>query len=161
MDITSDSKPMLKKLKGTPPKPWIANLKLDDSDRGALLSPVGWLTDSLVNAAQHLLKKQFSAIQSLQDVVVAYTMNFEIQRGEFLQILHSIDNHWVTVCSSETFQGQQCVKVYDSSYVTLPTMTKAQIAGLLCTEQSHIKVYNMDVQLQASCMHVCLGKLYS
>lgn len=76
-----DVKPQQKKPKVPPPKPWIqiANVELYDYDKQALLSPVGWLTDSLVNVAQQLLKKQFSTIQSLQDVAVSYTMNFEIQ----------------------------------------------------------------------------------
>lgn len=146
-----DVKPQQKKPKVPPPKPWIqiANVELYDYDKQALLSPVGWLTDSLVNVAQQLLKKQFSTIQSLQDVAVSYTMNFEIQNGEFIQILHSTENHWVTVSSSG--KEEQGVRVFDSLYLTIPTMMKAQIASLLSTPQSQIKVYMMDVQLQASC----------
>ncbi len=32
-------------------KPWIADLKLLDFDKRALLNPVGWLTDSIVKCS--------------------------------------------------------------------------------------------------------------
>ena len=42
------------------------------------------------------LSKQFPSIFGLQDVVLGYVMNFSVQDGEFLRILHSV-NHWVTI----------------------------------------------------------------
>ena len=38
-------------------KMWIPQLELSSSDREILLSPTAWLTDSIINAAQNLLKK--------------------------------------------------------------------------------------------------------
>lgn len=75
------------------------DLKLTAYDRNVLLHPVGWITDSIVDAAQTLLKQQFPHIQSLQNVTKGMTMSFYIQTGAFVQILHS-DGHWFTVSSS-------------------------------------------------------------
>jgi hypothetical protein len=131
-----------------------------DSDREALLSPVGWLTDSIINAAQQLLKRQFSGIQGLQDVAVSYTMNFEIQKGEFIHILHTTENHWVTVSNGDK---EECgVRVYDSLHLSIPQIVKAQIASLVCTPNSQIKVDMMDVQLQVKeIATVWLGDIFS
>lgn len=73
-------------------------------------------------------------------------MNFSIQDGEFLQILHSPIDHWVTI----TTIGLQHpnLNLFDSRYISLPTLLQAQIATLLCTEHSKIEVNIMDVQTQ-------------
>jgi hypothetical protein len=74
-----------------------------------------------------LLRKQFSGIQGLQDVAVSYTMIFEIQKGEFIQILHTTENHWVTVSNGDK---EECgVRVYDSLHLSIPQIVKPQIAG--------------------------------
>lgn len=38
-------------------KDWFPELSLTKSDRDVMLSPTAWLTDSVVNAAQTLMKK--------------------------------------------------------------------------------------------------------
>ncbi len=42
---------------------WIPNLHLTMSDKNTILHPVGWLTDTIIDAAQKLLKQQFPHIQ--------------------------------------------------------------------------------------------------
>ena len=121
------------------------DLKLTAYDRNVLLNPVGWITDSIVDAAQTLLKQQFPHIRSLQNVTKGMTMSFYIQTGAFVQILHS-DGHWFTVSSSGG--SIPTVKVFDSMYSTVPTLGKAQIACLLCTQEEMIQVEVMDVQQQ-------------
>ena len=56
---------------------WLSNLKLTEADKELLLSPIGWLNDSLINAAQQLLKSKCSQIAGFQDV----TCGFIIQCG--------------------------------------------------------------------------------
>lgn len=131
------------------PKAWITGLGLLDCDKDTLLDPVGWINDSIINAAQKLLKSQFSSMNSLQDVALGYVMSYAIQTGEFIQILHSADNHWLTI--STIGLKHSCVKVFDSLYDSIPMMVKAQIASLLCTEENKIEVSMMEVQRQ-----VCL-----
>ena len=130
------------------PKVWIANLKLTEQDKKTLLDPVGWLNDSIINAAQRLLKKQFPAVGSLQDVALGLVMNFSIQPSncDFVQILHS-NSHWVTV-SSTTKQHPSSIQVYDSLYKSISTIVKEQIASLLSTPNNEIRVNVMDVQTQ-------------
>ena len=51
------------------PKLWIANLNLFELYRNDLLDPVGCMSDSIINAAQKLLKRQFPSLNGLQDVI--------------------------------------------------------------------------------------------
>ena len=60
---------------------WIPGLHLTTYHKQVLLDPVGWITDTIINAAQQLLKQQFPQIQSLQSVALGVTMNFQIQTG--------------------------------------------------------------------------------
>ena len=125
---------------------WLADLNLHQSDKEVLLSPTPWLTDSIINAAQQLLRKQYPHLPGLQDVSLGLTMSFNVQRGEFLQILQTSQDHWLTVFTIGVQHPR--VKVFDSLYLSLPTMAKAQIASLLCTEQNIIEVHIMDIQTQ-------------
>lgn len=131
----------------TSKQPWIADLKLDVSDREILLHPVGWLTGEISNAAQKLLKNQFPDLLGLQDVCLGFIVDFEIPGGEFLQILHS-PNHWVTVttigCKTNT------IKIFDSKYRTLTFLSQTQIAALLYSPNDSIEVEIMDVQTQVA-----------
>ena len=69
-------------------KQWIPALGLSSSDRNRLLSPASWLTDSIIDAAQKLLK-EISPLPGLESVPCCLTMTFDVQPGEFVQILHS------------------------------------------------------------------------
>jgi hypothetical protein len=136
------------KRKTQPAKIWIKDMKLYKFDREVLLSPTGWITDGIVNAAQSLLKKQFPAVPGLQSVSLGLVMSFDIQEGEFIQILHTGNNHWLTISTIGMKHPQ--VKVYDSVYDYLEKITEAQIATLLCTREETIEVHMMDVQIQVS-----------
>lgn len=93
-----------------------------------------------------LLRKQFPDINSLQSVSLGQVMNFKMQNGAFLQILHSSDNHWLTIVGTG---GQYpSVRVYDSLYSSTLSMVKAQIACLLCTKENKFQVDIMDVKAQ-------------
>ena len=48
-------------------KIWLPELKLFEFDKDALLSPTGWLTDSIINAVQKILRKRFPDVSGLQD----------------------------------------------------------------------------------------------
>ncbi len=49
----------------TEPNVWLPELKLSQSDKEVLLCPTGWLTDHIMNAAQHLLQNQFPNLEGL------------------------------------------------------------------------------------------------
>ena len=128
-------------------KLWISELNLEQSDRDILLNPTSWLTDPLMDAAQTLLKKANPAMPGLQSVMLGTTMNFDIEPGEFVQILHNGHEHWLTISSVGNEHPQ--VEVYDSLYSCCPTICKAQIAALLATKQPTIELKYMDVQMQS------------
>ena len=77
---------------------------------------------------------------------VMLAMSFAVQMGEFVQILHSLNNHWLTI-SSIGLQHHS-IKVFDSLYNDIPMMVKAQIASILCTQEAKIEVNVMNVQTQ-------------
>ena len=139
-------------------KLWLPELNLAKSDQDILLNPTAWMTDSLMDAAQLLLKKVNPAMQGLQSVTRGITMNFDIEPGEFVQILHNGHGHWLTISTVGNEHPQ--VEVYDSVYSCCPTLCKAQIAALLSTKQPAIHLKYMDVQMQAGGMTVgCLQLL--
>ena len=63
-----------------------------------------------------------------------------------MQILHTGQGHWNTVSTIGTNHPE--VQIFDSMFISLPTMGRAQIAALLATEEKRIIVKFMDVQIQ-------------
>ena len=127
-------------------KKWLSDVNLLEYDKNILLDPVGWINDSIINAAQKLLRRQFPSLNGLQDVALGYVMSFEVQMGEFVQILHSLNNHWLAI--SNIGLQHHSIKVFDSLYTNIPMMVKAQIASILCTQEAKVEVDIMDVQTQ-------------
>ena len=63
-------------------------------NREEVLSPSGWLSDSVIAAAQLIILQEFSHLSGLQNPVLQQNLSFQVHRGEFVQIIH---NHWCTV----------------------------------------------------------------
>ena len=124
-------------------KQWIPELGLKQTDQKVLLHRNSWLTDNIIDAAQKLLKKVNPAVPGLQDVGCGLTMNFAVQPGEFVQILHTGQGHWNTVSTIGTSHPE--VQIFDSMFITLPIMGKAQIAALLAANERMVTVKFMDV----------------
>ena len=99
------------------PAIWLVSLDLSHKHKEILLSPTAWITDTIVNAAQLLLRQQFPQLPGLQDVSLGQTMAFNVCAGEFVQILHTSQDHWLTV--STTGVKHPTVKIYDSLFVLL------------------------------------------
>jgi len=106
-----------------------------------------WLTDNIINAAQRLLKTTHSHIGGLQDTLLGETLSFEIQHGEFVQILNVSQSHWITV--SNVGCKKRVVNIYDSipsCYV--PTRTKEQIAAILFANETTLTLEHKAIQVQ-------------
>ena len=63
-----------------------------------------------------------------------------------MQILHTGQGHWNTVSTIGTNHPE--VQVFDSMFISVPTMGKAQIAALLATKEKAVIVKFMNVQMQ-------------
>ena len=74
-------------------------------------------------------------------------MGFEVEAGEFVQIVHNGKNHWLLI--STIGVEHPTVRVYDSMYNSLGSHTQNQIAALLHTDRSSISIEMMNVQVQA------------
>ena len=117
------------------PQPWVLGLTLDDEQ---ILINGDWLTDSLINAGQQLIQQTFPHIRGLQDVSLAHTLAFNVEQGEFIQVLHNGHDHWVMV--STIGCGPAEVDIFDSLPPTLTGSLERQIAAILASEQDSIRV---------------------
>ena len=135
------------KCKKQPARDWVSSLGLYDCDKAILLNPLGLLNDSIINASQQLLKELFPFLPGLQGVELGAIMGFEVEAGEFVQIVHNGKNHWLLI--STIGVEHPTVRVYDSMYNSLGSHTQNQIAALLHTDSSSISIEMMNVQVQA------------
>ena len=111
-----------------------------------MLDSVAWVDDSIISAAQGLLKMQNPHVDSLQLPFLATTMAFEPQSQEFVQILNINGNHWVTVSNIGCDRGH--LNVYDSLHGKLPTETKKVVADLLQHTGNRLTLHYHNVQWQ-------------
>ena len=90
-----------------------------------------WLTDSLIDAAQTLLKEAYPHVASLQTVTKGEVLSFDVvHTDEFVQILNGTP--WITVSTIGCTPG--VVNVFDSlPNIDVPKRIKEQIASILCT----------------------------
>lgn len=117
-----------------------------NEDRQILLSPVGWLTTSLISAAQILLREQSGAKTGLQDPRLAQSMGFKVVSGDFVQIVHNGFGHWLIISNIGSNGGAE---IMVSLHPSINTFVKKQIAAMLKTTENEIQVNIMDIQVQA------------
>ena len=67
---------------------WIAGLKLSSDDLERLLTGME-LTDTIINAAQSILQRQFPGCSGFQDVTLGPLLSFCPVSGSAVQILHT------------------------------------------------------------------------
>ena len=96
---------------------WIKDLKLLPGDKECL-SRGKWLTDSLINAVQSLLRNQYPHIGGLQSTSLGETLSFETQRKEFAQVLNIGGYHWVTI-------SKHWISTRRSQYLRQPTKSQS------------------------------------
>ena len=114
-----------------------------------ILSPDGWLSDTIIRAAQLLILQKFPHIAGLQDPAVHNSLSFQILRGEFVQIIFVGGCHWCTVSNIGCDDG--VVNVYDSMYSSASSGTIKLIASLMFSPAEQLVVRMMDVGRQSNC----------
>ena len=141
----------------------IGYVKLSQADLDRLQQKRSWLNDSLINAGQVLLKKQYPDAVGLQDVDLSRTLCFVQGEPAFIQILNTNDSHWICVTSIGC--KPNVVKVYDSMRTgNVCTSTKECIATLLNCQSKFVFILFPEVQQQtdaASCGLFALAYAWS
>ena len=113
-----------------------------------VLSPDGWLSDTVIKAAQLLILQEFPHIAGLQDPAVHNSLSFQILRGEFVQIIFVGGCHWCTVSNIGCDDG--VVNVYDSMYSSASSGMIKLIASLLFSPAEQLIVRMMDIGRQSN-----------
>ena len=128
---------------------WIVtgNYTLTQKEREILMSPAGWLSDPIINAAQLHLKEE-SGLLGFQETTLGMTLAYDVPQGGFIQIVHDGFGHWLTISTIEATSSTE-VFVYDSMYASISTNVKQQIAAIMARPEEKITVKMMDVQIQA------------
>ena len=101
-------------------------LILTNSDKEIILSPSGWLNDSIISAAQKLMLQHFPLISELQSPTLQHAWGFDMHRGDFVQILH-VHNSVVSNIGCE----DGVVNYYDSMYPSVSSITVQLIASIV------------------------------
>lgn len=131
-------------------------LGLLQADKNILVSYSGrkaWLNARLINAGQKLLRVRFPNVGGLQDVTKQDTLSFEKEEGEFVQILHCNENHWICVSNVGCKPG--VVEVFDSMRTgSVSSDVKEAIASILLTSRPTIELVFPRVTQQAG-SHDC------
>ena len=78
--------------------------------------------------------------------LLGQTLGFKIMKEEFVQVLHSGGNHWITVATIGC--PLSSIRVYDSLNTELPFQTKEQICAMLHSYKPFIDVEHINVQDQ-------------
>ena len=120
--------------------PWLEELRLNKDDEENLISGK-WLNDTLIDAGQRLLQKQFGEkFKRLQDLCLTRTLSLDICQGEFVKILNKNNNHWFTI-STIGCKYPATVRVYDSATKYVTYRNKEEISSLLTTLNSKITLH--------------------
>ena len=111
------------------------------------------LTDESINLAQNHLYEAFPLISGLEDTAIGATQTFKVVSGNFIQILHNGNLHWV--CTSNiSFDSPTDVfdiNVYDSyNHVYIMKMTKRQMATFMFVDLPEMNTYIKSVQQQSN-----------
>ena len=107
-----------------------------------IFSPDGWLSDTVIRAAQLFIFQEFPLMASLQDPTVHKSLSFQILRGEFVQIIFVGGCHWCTVSNIGCDDG--VVSVYNCMYTTVSSATMKLIASLVFSPVEQLVVRVMD-----------------
>ena len=87
---------------------------LTQADYDIIESPTGWLDCSVIQGAHILLKQVNPLIKGFQRTTLGPVRNFDVVTSEFVQILHTGNQHWVCTSSVGCLPGR--VNLYDSLF---------------------------------------------
>ena len=84
----------------------------------------------------------------MEVVTLGHTLTYQVQRRDFVQILHVRGNHWLTVSNIGCLSDQ--VNVFDSLYAVGSVYSEAQkqIAALVFSDAKQLNLNVKSVQVQ-------------
>ena len=88
--------------------------KLNEEHYKLILSPSGWLDCDIIHEVHVCLRNINPEVEGLKRATLGPCRNFTQVNGEFIQILHTGEKHWVCVGSMGCEDGT--VNLYDSLY---------------------------------------------
>ena len=130
------------------PPPKRRRQNLDSADLN-LITKGEMLNDAVINKAQTLLHEQFPGVGGLEDTTLGPIFMFSVQKGEFVQLLHDGNIHWV--CISNIGCNENEIKYYDSlrgSRVSWYLLQ--QIASIVHEDGPQLVINPMKVQKQTN-----------
>ena len=127
---------------------WVTNplYTLTHNDQKVVMFRSGWLTDTVISAAQMIMIQYFPSMLGLQPPTLQNVFAFQVHSGEFVQIIHVSDNHRCVVSTVGCESG--VVNVYDSLYTSVSDKTIHLIASMVYSSSSKLEVRMMDVAKQ-------------
>ena len=87
---------------------------LQESDYQITLNLLGWLNCDIIHMAQVLLHEIKPSIEGFQRPTLGPARNFDVVSAEFIQRLHTGNNHWVCISPIGCVPGY--VNLYDSPF---------------------------------------------
>lgn len=147
-----------------------ASLNKTDTSRSdeidMIRDPKEMFTDVHINAAQILLAQQFPKMHGLQDTILDSKLQFAIETGDFIQILHDGALPWLTV--SNLFCDDNCVDIFDSLYTSVSIDVKMQAACIMIIQEQTMGInvinckhqkggYNCGLFSIAYATYLCFG----
>jgi len=132
-------------IKSNAPKPWLSlsHIDLTETDRDTITAG-GQLSDSHINFAQAILRRQFDKVLGLQSTLLQSRLRAPLPATGALQILHSRGNHWIVASTVGCSAGE--VMVFDSLYSSIDQATRDLILQVFGKEV-HIKLEKSPQQL--------------
>ena len=103
-----------------------------------ILEGEGWLSDRLVDAGQKLIKQRFPHVGGFQCSCLGQRLRFKVPSTQFVQVLHTGADHWVTISTLGCVSGE--VNLFDSLGRRPTKYLEKQIATLLRTSEREITV---------------------
>ena len=125
--------------------PWKGMSKqLHLNDKNIERAKNGWFTDDHMLIVSSILKREYPAVDGLQDIVLQQNCSWKVPMSEFVQFLHVEGNHWITI--SNIVEKENCVNLYDSLYNGVSQATKELIANYMNKDKVKINVINVQQQ---------------
>jgi len=111
-------------------------------------NPVGWLTGNINQDIHECLHKIDPNMEGLQDPILGPINQFKQVTDQFVQILHTGNDHWVCVSSVGVNDG--VVNLYDSLYRNvIRSEVEKQLINLV-GENNYVGIHVVPVQQQTN-----------